>query len=118
MYQTVGACCTATQQRRRQLQRFLYVLLCGFLIGIVWAMGAPDHTWNLLLDQGFSEQEVHRSLPGIFLGSFLPTFGLLLCCMLLGLSAFGQAGSILVLLYRGIGLGVAASHSYLTWGLQ
>lgn len=118
MYQTVGACCTATQQRRRQLQCFLCVLLCGFLIGIVWAMGAPDHTWNLLLDQGFSEQEVYRSLPGIFLGSFLPTFGLLLCCMLLGLSAFGQAGSILVLLYRGIGLGVAASHSYLTWGLQ
>lgn len=118
MYQNIGACCTATQQRRRQLQLFLYVLLCGFLIGIVWAMGAPDHTWNLLLDQGFSEQEVHRSLPGIFLGSFLPTFGLLLCCMLLGLSAFGQAGAILVLLYRGIGLGIAVSRSYLTWGLQ
>lgn len=118
MYQTMGACGTVTQQRRRQLQRLLYVLLFGFLAGIIWAMGFPETSWSVLLDQGFSEQEAYRSLWDMFLGAFLPTFGLFLCCMLLGLSAFGQAGSLLVLLYRGMGLGIAASHSYLTWGIQ
>ena len=118
MYQNIGACCTATQQRRRQLQLFLYVLLAGFLTGIVLTAVFPDRAASLWLDQGLSEQGVRYMLPGLFFRSFLPTFGLLLCCMLLGLSAFGQAGAILVLLYRGIGLGIAVSRSYLTWGLQ
>ncbi|MGN0590673.1 stage II sporulation protein M [Ruminococcus sp.] len=119
MYQNIGACCTATHQRRRQLQLFLYVLLAGFLTGIVLTAVFPDRAASSLwLDQGLSEQVVRCTLPGLFFRSFLPTFGLLLCCMLLGLSAFGQAGAILVLLYRGIGLGIAVSRSYLNWGLQ
>ena len=119
MYQNIGACCTATQQRRRQLQLFLYVLLAGFLTGIVLTAVFPYRAASSLwLDHGLSKQGVRYMLPGPCFRSFLPTFGLLLCCMLLGLSAFGQAGAILVLLYRGIGLGIAVSRSYLTWGLQ
>lgn len=88
----------------------------GIIIGAIYGTGhsvtSPFiHQYLLPEYSGGTIYEVFRN-TFISLGAFTGT------AFLMGLSAFGQPVGLLMLLYRGFGIGVAVSSAYLSKGLH
>ena len=88
----------------------------GILIGAVYGTGhsvtSPYiHQYLLPAYSGSTIYEVFRN-TFVSLGAFT------VMAFLMGLSAFGQPVGLLMLLYRGFGIGVAVSYAYLSKGLH
>ncbi len=108
-----------SEQRTRLFRLLTILLIVGIGIGsaISYALGeAPCH--SIFLDHGFAEHAGTRTLLSVLRGSFRPTAILLLLDLLLGFSAIGQPFAVLILLDRGMALGIATAATYFTYGMR
>lgn len=88
----------------------------GIFIGAVYGTG---HTvTSPFIHQYFLPQYSGGTVYEVFRNTFLSLSVFVATAFLMGMSAVGQPFGLLMLLYRGFGIGVAVSSSYLSKGLH
>lgn len=98
----------------------LSLLVCGIVGGVYLVCEHP--AWSYLrtapMTQGFTESTSSKTLLDVFLNAFLWTGYTLVLTYLCGYSAIGHPISLLLLLVRGVALGVSASTTYVDYGYR
>ncbi|MCM1507122.1 MAG: stage II sporulation protein M [Ruminococcus flavefaciens] len=92
------------------------VITAGILIGAIYSTGHTVtspwvHQYLLPECSGSTIYEVFRN-------TFMSLFLFTVTAFVMGLSAFGQPAGIIMLIYRGFGIGTAVSSEYLSKGLH
>ncbi|MDE6834371.1 MAG: stage II sporulation protein M [Ruminococcus sp.] len=94
----------------------LPVLTAGILIGAIYTTGhAVDNPW---LHQYFIPELSGNTIYEVFRNTFVSLTAFTVTAFVMGLSALGQPAGVLMLMYRGFGIGTAVSHVYITKGLH
>ena len=98
-----------------------FLLLCGaitlgILIGAVYATVEPVK--NPFLHQYFLPECSGGTIYEVFRNTFLSLGIFTVVSFFIGLSAFGQPAGLLMLIYRGFGIGMAVSSVYLSKGIH
>ena len=94
----------------------LPVITIGILIGAIYSGGhLVDNPW---LHQYFIPELSGGTIYEVFRNTFVSLTVFTLTAFLTGLSAFGQPLGLLMLMYRGFGIGTAVSHVYAVKGLH
>ncbi|MDE6671206.1 MAG: stage II sporulation protein M [Ruminococcus sp.] len=94
----------------------LPVLTAGILTGAIYSAGhAVGSPW---LHQYFIPELSGGTIYEVFRNTFLSLTVFTVTAFLMGLSAIGQPVGVLMLMYRGFGIGTAVSHVYTVKGLH
>ena len=94
----------------------LTLLTAGILTGAIYSTGhAVGSPW---IHQYFIPELSGGTIYEVFRNTFVSLTVFTVTAFLMGLSAIGQPVGMLMLLYRGFGIGTAVSHVYITKGLH
>lgn len=106
--------------RQKAMERLVILILIGLLIGVILMFRAPESgAWNSRFwNHGFAESLCERNVLSVFANALLPTALLLGACLVMGFCAVGQPGVLLVLLWRGMALGIAVAGTYRMQGMR
>ncbi|MDE6781565.1 MAG: stage II sporulation protein M [Ruminococcus sp.] len=88
----------------------------GILIGAVYC--TRYNAANPWIHQYFLPEYSGNTVYEVFRNTFVSLAAFTVTAFLIGLSAFGQPVGVLMLLYRGFGIGIAAASAYLSKGLH
>ncbi|MDE5772201.1 MAG: stage II sporulation protein M [Ruminococcus sp.] len=107
-----------TETRKRQLSFFLLcaVVSVGILFGAVYGSGHSAE--SPLVHQYFSPAHCGGTVYEVFRNTLISLSLFVGTAFLLGVSAFGQPLGIIMLIYRGFGIGAAAVSEYVTKGMH
>lgn len=99
---------------------FLWILFsaitAGIFAGAIYSTGhSVTSPW---IHQYFLPEYSGGTIYEVFRNTFVSLGAFTVTAFLMGLSAFGQPVGILMLIYRGFGIGAAVSSSYLEKGLH
>ena len=94
----------------------LPVLTIGILTGAIYSVG--HLTVNPWLHQYFIPELSGGTIYEVFRNTFVSLTLFTLTAFLTGLSAFGQPLGLIMLIYRGFGIGTAVSHVYAVKGFH
>lgn len=88
----------------------------GILIGAIYTTVKP--VTNPFLHQYFLPERSGSTIYEVFRNTFLSLGIFTVISFFVGLSAFGQPAGLLMLIYRGFGIGTAVSSVYLSKGIH
>lgn len=107
---------TAAAGRNSRGLILMYItLIAGIAAGSVWAAGA-ERTDIPLLHQYFLPLYNGDTVISVFRSSFISLSAYITAAFLLGTSAIGQPVGVLMLLYRGFGIGMSSAVMYINRG--
>lgn len=92
------------------------VVTVGILIGAVY--GTKHNVANPLFHQYLMPEYSGNTIYEVFRNTFVSLALFNATAFIMGLSAFGQPVGVLMLLYRGFGIGIAVASAYLSKGLH
>ncbi|MCM1314541.1 MAG: stage II sporulation protein M [Alistipes senegalensis] len=94
----------------------LPVLTAGILTGAIYTAGhAVESPW---VHQYFIPELSGNTIYEVFRNTFISLSAFTATAFVMGLSALGQPVGVLMLLYRGFGIGTAVSYVYITKGFH
>lgn len=107
-----------TETRKRHLCFFLLctVITAGIFAGAVYSTG--HSTDNPFIHQYFSPAHCGDTIYEVFKNTFLSLSLFTVTAFLLGISSFGQPLGVIMLIYRGFGIGASVSAEYIRKGIN
>lgn len=106
--------------RKTFLRLIIVLFFLGLLYGAVLSSASSQDTLDKLsfVTQGFMSKRAEQSLFYTFFNSLASSAILLLLLFVFGFSAIAQPVSLLVPVFRGLGLGVSMGYFYLNDGFK
>lgn len=109
---------TASADRKKRGMLLLYLALtAGIAAGAVWAVEKPDAA-SPLFHQFFDTMHSGATVSGAFCGTFISLALFILAAFLFGTAAVGQPFGVLLLIYRGFGIGLSVALMYIRMGIS
>lgn len=103
-------------RKNRGVMLMYLAVTAGIAAGAVWAVKYPE-TSSPLLHQFFDTMHSGNTVSEAFWGTAVSMSVYLLAAFLLGTSAAGQPFGVLMLAYRGFGIGMSAALMYIRMGI-
>lgn len=107
-----------TETRKRQISFFLLctAVSAGILAGAVYSAGhSADNPW---IHQYFYPAHCGGTIYEVFTNTLISLLLFIGTAFLLGISAFGQPVGIIMLIYRGFGIGASVAYEYIHKGMH
>lgn len=116
---------TSIRNNRTGNRNYIFIaIMILFIVGMVYGtLLIKSQPVNLLkqlniITKEYASSQRKESILSLMVNSFCSSFVFLLLPYLFGYSPIGQAGTLLVPLFKGLGLGATLGHLYLTFGLK
>ena len=100
------------------MRLMLLPVIAGIISGSVWASYGGDISASPLIHQYFAPQLCGNTLFEVFRNTLVTVSVFAAAAFFAGLSAFGQPVGLLMLVYRGFGIGASAAALYLAGGIH
>ncbi|MDE5620045.1 MAG: hypothetical protein K2I80_05935 [Ruminococcus sp.] len=107
-----------TETRKRNLSFFLLctAVSVGIMAGAVYSAGhSAENPW---IHQYFSPAHCGGTIYEVFRNTSVSLLLFVGTAFLFGISAFGQPVGIMMLIYRGFGIGASAAYEYINKGMH
>lgn len=101
--------------RRTSLSVYILFIITGMLIGTFIAKYTSLSSY-VTINHFFLLPQDSLKASRLIIGTFLTSLCFITSAFFFGLCAIGQPFELLLLLYRGIGIGVSAASFYITYG--
>lgn len=105
-----------SDRRSKGFMLLFGAVTAGILIGAIY--GAGHSVTSPFVHQYLLPEKSGNTIYEVFRNTFVSLSLFTVTAFLMGLSAFGQPAGVLMLLYRGFGIGTAVSSAYISKGLH